>query len=444
MRKQDKNIAHLFKNVMLMSGTPDWVQREMTAKNRKNECKCSPKLAMENGWICKPTLNLVNCSDADWPNAVKAVFEREMKIWNATGQIFKPTILVNCKSIDDVAALREVSWFKMNAGKKFHLISIHSKKTVHDSAGLMKNLVAEIDGRAVEADEAYDAITRIDKQEDSLPVIVFQVQMIGEGINVKSFNSVVTASNCDKTAMQQIGRVLRNFTISKTVVQKVEKPATGFFKKLFKRTETVEETVDKTFTKVQDGTSNVYVINDNLKTLTDLIVHLSNYDLTSSCFSWGVKIDINEGSSPGVLDEEDSAKQLTPNWVELKSVDPEIIEVFSSAKKRIVSNAAYSFLNCNEDNDGNGIPDSEELEALIEEERGSGYIEEWTGRKNAKADAVIEKFNERICKMMQDPTFKQLWARSRKAAIGLVVQNPKMVEFFDSHLNEKMFDGLAM
>ena len=232
MKKQDKNIANLFKNVITMSGTPDWVQREMTAKNRKNECKCSPKLAMENGWICKPVLNLVNCSDADWPSAIKAVFCREMKAYESNGKLFKPTILVNCKSIDDIANLREVPWFKDNVGKLFHLISIHSKKTVHDSSGSVKDLCAEIDGKAVEAEEAYSAISDIDKQEDSLPVIVFQVQMIGEGINVKSFNAVVTASNCDKTAMQQIGRVLRNFYIKKTVVEKHEEKLDGFFNKL--------------------------------------------------------------------------------------------------------------------------------------------------------------------------------------------------------------------
>lgn len=75
------NLASLFKNVITMSGTPDWVQQEMTAKNKENECKCSPKLAMENGWICKPSLNLVNCTESSWPAAVKAVLERELEIW---------------------------------------------------------------------------------------------------------------------------------------------------------------------------------------------------------------------------------------------------------------------------------------------------------------------------------------------------------------------------
>ena len=55
-------------------------------------------------------------------------------------------------------------------------------------------------------------------------------EMIGEGINVKSFNSVITASNCDKTAMQQIGRAVRNFSIQKLVAEKHEQTASSFWK----------------------------------------------------------------------------------------------------------------------------------------------------------------------------------------------------------------------
>ncbi len=444
MRKQDKNIAHLFKNVITMSGTPDWVQREMTAKNRKNECKCSPKLAMENGWICKPVLNLVNCSDADWPAAVKAVFYRELKTYESNGKLFKPTILVNCKSIDDVANLREVPWFKDNVGKLFHLISIHSRKTVHDNSGTVRDLCAEIDGKAVEAEEAYNAISNIDKQEDNLPVVVFQVQMIGEGINVKSFNAVVTASNCDKTAMQQIGRVLRNFYVKKTVVEKHEEKLDGFFNKLFKKTKVVETQVEKTFSKVDDGTANVYVINDNLRTLTNLIVGLSNYDLTSSCFSWGDKLDINEGSSPGVLDEEDSAKLQKPSWNALDAVSPEIIEVLNTAKKKVLTACFDSFFDELEDNDGNGIPDAEEFKSLIEKKKSEGMVEVWAGKATRDdPKEMMLRFRDWIMKQLDNDVFKLLWRKDRKSAFLYVVQDAEMAEFLNSHLSEKIIDSFG-
>lgn len=444
MRKQDKNIAHLFKNVITMSGTPDWVQREMTSKNKKNECKCSPKLAMENGWICKPVLNLVNCSDADWPAAVKAVFYRELKTYENNGKLFKPTILVNCKSIDDVANLREVPWFKDNAGKLFHLISIHSKKTVHDNAGLVKDLCAEIDGKSVEAEEAYNVIASIDKQNDALPTIVFQVQMIGEGINVKSFNAVVTASNCDKTAMQQIGRVLRNFYVKKTVVEKHEEKLDGFFNKLLKRTRVVETQIEKTFSKVKDGTANVYVINDNLRTLTNLIVGLSNYDLTSSCFSWGDKLDINEGSSPGILDEEDSAKLQKPSWNALDAVSPEIIEVLNTAKKKVLTACFDSFFDELEDNDGNDIPDAEEFKSLIEKKKAEGMVEVWAGKATRDDPReMMSRFKEWTMKLLDDDAFRLLWKKDKKTAFLYITNDGEMAEFLNTHLSDKIIDSFG-
>lgn len=444
MRKQDKNIAHLFKNVITMSGTPDWVQREMTSKNRKNECKCSPKLAMENGWICKPVLNLVNCSDVDWPAAVKAVFYRELKTYESNGKLFKPTILVNCKSIDDVANLREVPWFKDNVGKLFHLISIHSRKTVHDSSGTVRDLCAEIDGKVVEAEEAYNAISNIDKQEDSLPVVVFQVQMIGEGINVKSFNAVVTASNCDKTAMQQIGRVLRNFPIQKLVVEKHEQTASSFWKRVLGKKDIVEKKTLKTFTKVNDGTANVYVINDNLRTLTNLIVGLSNYDLTSSCFSWGDKLDINEGSSPGVLDEEDSAKLQKAGWNALDAVSPEIIEVLNTAKKKVLTACFDSFFDELEDNDGNGIPDAEEFKSLIEKKKAEGVLEGWTGKATRDDPReLMSRFKDIAMKELDEEEFKTLWKKDKKTAFLYITNDGEMAEFLSTHLSEKIIDSFG-
>ena len=71
-----KNLSSIFKNVILMSGTPDYKQIDITNKHPENECFCSPKTAMVNGWICKPTLNLIECDEQSWPSAVKNVLER--------------------------------------------------------------------------------------------------------------------------------------------------------------------------------------------------------------------------------------------------------------------------------------------------------------------------------------------------------------------------------
>ena len=450
MKKSEKNLAHLFKNVIMMSGTPDWVQLRMTVKNPQNVCKCSPKLAMENGWICKPTLSLVNCTDADWPAAVKAVYNREMKVYEETGKIFRPTILVNCGSIDQVANLREKKWFKDNAGKKFHLISIHSMKTVtDDKTNIKKDLSAEIDGKKVEAEEAYNAIMDIDKGEagrfkDSLPILVFQVQMIGEGINVKSFNAVITASNCDKTAMQQIGRAVRNFAVEREVVEKTVRPSTTFWGKLFKKTVEVEELKKKTFTKVNDGHANVYVINDNLKTLMNLVHGLNNFDLTSDCFSWGKKIDISTGSAVRILDEEDAAHEQKDKWNDISDKDPEIVEVFKEVKKKVLTSCFDMFFDGLEDNDGNGIPDNVEFEKIVKEKDAEGWCQVWMNRSNVSAVDLMEKFRERVCKLLDDEVFVELWKKSREAALEYAVQDRDMAKFLDTHLNEKTFANFMM
>ena len=55
--------------------------------------------------------------------------------------------------------------------------------------------------KVVEADEAYAAIEAIDSNsyfKDNLPIVVAQVAMLGEGINVSSFNAILTASNAEK------------------------------------------------------------------------------------------------------------------------------------------------------------------------------------------------------------------------------------------------------
>jgi hypothetical protein len=472
MTKLEKNLHHLFKNVIMMSGTPDWVQQDITFKNQENECKCSPKLAMENGWICKPVLNLVNCSDEDWPAAVKAVFLREMEIYNESGKLFRPTILVNCGSIDEVARLRNKPWFKDNAGKLFHLISIHSHKLVtDDKTNIKQDLKAEIDGKQVEAEEAYNAIMDIDKCLDDLPVIVFQVAMIGEGINVKSFNAVITASNCDKTAMQQIGRAIRNFSVRKTHDVQVEKEIEELQKvkeveteKVFlflkrkkvvekmkpvkvKKTSIVQQT--ETFTKVENGHANVYVINDNLKTLTKLVEGLGAYDLTHDCFSWGQKIDISTGSLPEERERADYSKMTADKWNDISIKLPEIKKVMDLARKHMQTSCFNSFFSGREDNDNNGTPDNIEFNELIKRKELEGWTCVWTGckekdKKHVDPIDIMQKFRERIMKCLDGKFFNELWMKHREAAFLYVVQDEETAKFLDTHLSQKTLDTFTM
>ena len=195
---------------------------------------------------------------------------------------------------------------------------------------------------------------------------------------------------------------------------------------------------------MNDGTANVYVINDNLKTLTNLIVGLSNYDLTSSCFSWGDKLDINEGSSPNILDEEDSAKLQKSGWNTLDAVSPEIIEVLNTAKKKVLTASFDNFFDELEDNDGNGIPDAEEFKDLLEKKKSEGMVEVWAG-KASKDDPkeMMMRFKDWIMKLLDDDVFKTLWHKDRKSAFLYVVQDAEMAEFLNTHLSDKAIESIG-
>src|SRR5574344_2177687 len=101
MKTKDNILTDYFKNIIFMSGTPAAFQRELSKTWSKNVCSCSPKDAMENDWICKPTLNLVKGNtDTDWSRAIVAVLNREKAICKK--EVFKPRLMVNCGSIDAI------------------------------------------------------------------------------------------------------------------------------------------------------------------------------------------------------------------------------------------------------------------------------------------------------------------------------------------------------
>ncbi len=439
----NKSLTSYFKNVILMSGTPDAKQKELTYAHANNVCSCSPRIAMANEWICKPSLNLVNCADNDWPSAVKDVYEREVELYNNSNKLFMPVILVNCKSIDDVVKLRETEWFKFKTGKDFDFISIHSDKAINDNDGNINNVTAEINGVCKTSHEAYEAIEAIDNNEITKPIIVAQVQMIGEGINVKSFTSVITSSNSDKTAMQQIGRVLRNKFITKTVLEKKMVQKSGWLNKLFKKTEVVETCIPYTFSKVKDGHANVYVIQDNLDTISDLIVNLNNYELTDDCFSWGRKIDIPSGSSPEIIDESESSKLETNRWLEIDSTDPEIIEIVNHSRERCLGNVFLNF-KMGGDTNGDGVADKDEFENLTKKKIEEGFVEAWTKRKNGiESDELFNVMYEKLIAALKNPITKMIWRKSKTAAMNMVFQDPEMTNFFKTHLTAEAMYQLS-
>jgi len=352
-----------FFRLMPMSGTPAAFQKEWSEKWKKNVCSCPPKTAMDNGWICRPRLNLVvGDSETQWARAVAAVLNREKA--KCAGEAFRPRLMVNCSGIDDVKRLVDLPWFRERAGKEFHMVTLHSKKGYSDD-GILKFAEPTIDCATVEPDRAYEAIEHIDDNgffKDDLPIIVAQVQMLGEGINVSSFNSILTASNSHKTAMQQIGRCVRNYRIGDA-------------------------------DKVRNGHANVYVMTDNLASVKNLLVNLNEYDLTDECFSWGDRIDIPTGSGPEIPDDAEAPELNGAAW---EAIDPdhdiEIVDLTEAVDKKLYrqkESALVASLLAG-DGDRDGVSDLAELEELLKLPAVAGKVKLW-GLKGGGGGASAKK-----------------------------------------------------
>ncbi len=302
----NNSLFKIFHNVMLLSGTPAWYQKDLTKAFPNNVCECSIKTAIENNWVEKPILNLVRLGfeggSSIYANAIIHVLKYEKRVIQPTNGV---RLLVNFGGIDEIGYFLEDEYVKRHIGKDFHFITIHSNKAFKD--GLFSTpLISKIDGIVSSAAEVYDLIECIDsgKSEDSeiqkkldqildgKPIVVGQVAMIGEGINIKSFSSVITKTVSETTAMQQIGRVLRKYD-----------------------------------NKVWP---NVYCVYDNVDELKELLSNLMlEHDLTNECFKWGHKIEVMTGSSKENENDDDSPfDRADPNWLPIdENADYDIVNI---------------------------------------------------------------------------------------------------------------------
>ena len=102
------------------------------------------------------------------------------------------------------------------------------------------------------------------------PVVLFQVDMISEGINLCSFNAGIIKSKADVKSTQQIGRIIRDYTIT-----------------------------DKNgeHHKKIDGHANIYCIIENENDICNLLERLEQFELTADAFDWGRKVDVSNGGA---------------------------------------------------------------------------------------------------------------------------------------------------
>lgn len=312
-----KSLADFFQTSIFMTGTPAEFQKVITEESF--HCDCPIYEAIEKGYVTRPTLNLIKCYEHQYNSAVLAVYKNELEIYKTSKVKWPIHIIANCSSIDEVDSLYTNCWNNFAKDENIHLISVHSKKSIEnkktlDETDIVPRLDNETDLNKIIEKYRKEIDKWISKDEDNKeptcmmdilelidagvilkgePVVLFQVDMISEGINLCSFNAGIIKSKADVKSTQQIGRIIRDYTIT-----------------------------DKNgeHHKKIDGHANIYSIIENENDICNLLERLEQFELTADSFDWGRKVDVSNG---GVTDPvEDKVPTLSDFvWDEIINVE---------------------------------------------------------------------------------------------------------------------------
>lgn len=289
-----KSLADFFQTSIFMTGTPAEFQKVITEESF--HCDCPIYEAVEKGYVTRPKLNLIKCYDYQYNSAILAVYKNELEISKTSKVKWPIHIIANCSSIDEVNSLYTKCWNDFAEKENIHLISVHSKKTIENKKTLVETdiiprLDDETDLNKIIKKYRKEIDKWISKNTDNKeptcmmdilelidagvilkgkPVVLFQVDMISEGINLCSFNAGIIKSKADVKSTQQIGRIIRDYTIT-----------------------------DKNgeHHKKIDGHANIYSIIENENDICNLLERLEQFELTDDSFDWGRKVDVSNGST---------------------------------------------------------------------------------------------------------------------------------------------------
>lgn len=221
LKSEIDKLSKLFTISLFMSGTPAKYQFDIF-NSTANKALCSVATAGANNWICKPTLNLVYDKEPDLTTKEIQLFksEVEMIIKNETKRFEQyegkyPRILICSNGIDPITDIK-------NKIKDVHVFAIHTCKKGSEKNKFV-DATSTINGKEVEKSTILSMLDALDNNDlnfevdgfiakDFLdkPLVVFQVDTISEGVNVKSFSTVYISTHSGQKQVQQIGRVLRN------------------------------------------------------------------------------------------------------------------------------------------------------------------------------------------------------------------------------------------
>ena len=315
-----KSLADFFQTSIFMTGTPSEFQKVITKESF--HCDCPIYEAVRKGYVARPTLNLINCYEHQYNSAVLAVYKNELEISKSSKVKWPIHIIANCSSIDEVDSLYTNCWKNFAKKEKIHLISVHSKKRAEnkktlDETDIVPRFDDETDLNKIITKYRKEIDNWISKDEDNKepkemmnivelidagvilkgePVVLFQVDMISEGANLCSFNAGIIKSKGEVKSTQQIGRIIRDYTIT-----------------------------DKNgeHHKIREGHANIYSIIENENDICNLLERLEQFELTSDSFDWGRKVDISNGSS---AEPDPDAVPTISDFVWDKIIDVEIQE----------------------------------------------------------------------------------------------------------------------
>lgn len=277
----DDGLATYFETSFFMSGTPNEYQTKLAKDNPDHSIDLSIKDAISatpRPYICKPTLNLVHSKDEVFDvrlirDAIIAIKKYEKDLFE-NNEYIQPRILVCLNEIDTIQNIKD------ELGDDCHVIVLHSVKETNIN-NEVETFDPEIDGIKKNKTEVMEMLDAIDSNNsekasellsDKKPIIVLQVDMISEGVNIKSFDSVFITSHTQTKQMQQIGRVLRHSDVK-------------------------DENGNILFDKNTSGLVNIYCPISNEAEIGELLYNLEQAGLSEGCFEWGKIVNVTHSSA---------------------------------------------------------------------------------------------------------------------------------------------------
>lgn len=274
----DDGLATYFETSLFMSGTPNEYQIKLAKDNHSIELSIKDAISVTpRPYICKPTLNLVHSKDEVFDvrlirDAIVAIKNHEKEFYE-NNEYIQPRILICLNEIDTIQNIKD------ELGDDCHIISLHSVKETNIN-NEVETFEPEINGIKKNKTEVMEILDAIDSDSekasellsDKKPIIVLQVDMISEGVNIKSFNSVFITSHTQTKQMQQIGRVLRHFEVK-------------------------DENGNILFDKNSSGLANIYCPISNEAEIGELLYNLEQAGLSEGCFEWGKIVNVTHSSA---------------------------------------------------------------------------------------------------------------------------------------------------